>query len=124
MAYLESKLVTTLTGAAAIAALVGTRVFPIFIPQDEDFPAITYERTSGEKEYTTEGYEGLERATITISAWAADYGTVKNLGQLIHAALLADANFQTFMLNDQDGYNDESSVFRYTAVYRITHREF
>ncbi len=47
-----------LLGDAGIAALVGTRIFPLRVPQKGEFPAIAWGRTDREADITVDGVTG------------------------------------------------------------------
>ena len=46
MATVEENLYTLFTGSTAIAAVVGTRVYPVMAPQNATYPCLVYTRVS------------------------------------------------------------------------------
>lgn len=64
----ESVAYSLLTADGAVAALVSTRVYPDFIPQERDLPAVAVTRT--ETEYITTIHAGTPQAILaTIEIW-------------------------------------------------------
>lgn len=71
---IEGAIFGILTGAPAVRALVGDRVFPIDVPQGEQKPAITYTRTGGIRDADMGGATGLVESRFLISAHAEGKG--------------------------------------------------
>lgn len=74
----ETALIAVLEAAASVTAIVGQRIFPDIIPQDEDLPAIAYYRTDTEYVQTIHAAApagstaGLSVACVADSRAAAD----------------------------------------------------
>lgn len=49
---LETALYSHLSGDAALSALVGTRIYPVILPQQPVLPAVTYQRIGAVREQT------------------------------------------------------------------------
>lgn len=80
----ELELVSGLKNWPAIAALVGTRISPLRLPQESTFPAITYQRISTVRDemvgsYTQNGYTGFGWARYQFTIWSDDYAQVAAL---------------------------------------------
>lgn len=88
MAELEEGLYTFLTTTAAIAALVGTRIYPLLIPLDATLPAAAYQRISGPFEAAHDGPTGLVRARIQITCVGATYAAARAVAAAIVTAML------------------------------------
>lgn len=84
---IETGLYSKLAGTAGVAALVGTRIYPQVVPQEQDLPALAYQRISGAPRYTHSGDAGLTRARFQITCLAATYAGVKALAAVVRAAL-------------------------------------
>lgn len=60
----EAGLVALITGDAATAALIGTRLYPVTaIPDEPTYPYVTYQDITGSSDYT---FEGAEDTTVRI----------------------------------------------------------
>lgn len=80
---IESALRTHILADAATAAIVGTKLYPIVVPQTTALPYIVYRRTGTER-YTEHGSPGgLATATISLDCWAATYEDVKDLAEAV-----------------------------------------
>jgi hypothetical protein len=85
---IEQALYSVLSGAAAVAAIVGTRIEPTNSQQASTLPRIVYERTAAEYEQTLLGSSsGLCRATYDFDCIASTYSGVKTLAAAVRSAL-------------------------------------
>ena len=62
---------TKLSGTSAVSALVGSRIYPVFLPQTAAYPAIVYRMTNepNERQMKTQAADH-DRATVTFNFWA------------------------------------------------------
>jgi hypothetical protein len=98
-----------LTGDAAVAALLGTRVYPEQAPQDgRTFPLVVYAASDEEVVRSYAGSSGLESRNVTIECAARTYAQAQDLAAAVKAALDgADGVFggvtvRGFFLEDQN----------------------
>lgn len=84
---IEEGLYELLTMDTAVAALVGTRIYPLLVPQDADLPAMAYQRISGPRDHTHSGASGLAMARMQLTYLASSYAAVKALAEAVRAAL-------------------------------------
>ncbi len=84
---IESALCSVLENDAAVAALVGTRVYAMPLPQDPTLPAITYQRISTVLGAGISGPESLARVRVQVDCWATTVAGVAALGQAVLNAL-------------------------------------
>lgn len=88
---IEADLRTFLLSQPAISALVGTRFYPLRLPQGVAFPAITYQTVFGTSEFTHDGPAHLGRRRIQIDCWAkgnTGYNQVVALADEIRTAVV------------------------------------
>ncbi len=78
---LQQGIYTALTGAAAVTALVGTRIFD-HTPQDSDYPYVMIGDTVG-GEFDTKSEEGMEQ-TVMIHVWS-QYRGQSEIKQIMEA---------------------------------------
>jgi hypothetical protein len=85
----EKVVKTLLSGATAVTALVGTRIYPGPIPQGTTLPAISYEHISTVALRTLDAAAGynLVQSRIEVSAVAKTYSDQKSLVEEIRKAL-------------------------------------
>lgn len=101
---LESALYTLITADAGTAALIGTRCYPLVLPQDPTLPAARYAIISAVPVTTHDAPGGLVRARVQVDSYASTYAGARTLADTIRAAL--------------DGYRATSGTIR-TAVREI-----
>lgn len=70
----------------AVSGAVGTRVYPLMVPERAPLPAITYQRISTVPIRDLHGVAYVE-TRIRVTAWAERYGTARTLGEAVAAAL-------------------------------------
>jgi hypothetical protein len=68
--YIFEALVAYLLAQSTVTNLVNDRIFPDFIPQEEDAPAIVYDLVSGTVDYTLSGQQRLRQPIIQIATYA------------------------------------------------------
>jgi hypothetical protein len=82
----------------AIAALVGTRIYPLRLPQKAEFPSIVYQRISGIRFGHLRGQGSLARPRYQVDCWDRQHLAVTRLGNLCRARL---AGFQGQWSDDE-----------------------
>lgn len=111
-ALLRSALVDN----AGVVAIVGQRVYPVLLPQNPTYPAISYERISSTGQ---DGTSNRKESRYQINCWARTYAGVVSLSAAVKVALeeYHDAD-QTpgiswvRVVNELDDYDSEVDVFR------------
>ena len=76
-----------MTGNSGVAALVGRRVYPLVIPQDEALPAVAYRRVDTPRVYSHDGYSGLARPRFQFDCVATSYAAAAELATAVRVAL-------------------------------------
>lgn len=115
-----------LVNAAPVAAIVGTRVYPLVLPQGIADPAITYQYITGQSVITTDGPVGLFVGTVQIGCWAPTYLAADALYETVRAFLTsyADNTSQGIFIDPRpDFYDNVAKLFRRTADFSIWHKE-
>ena len=80
------KLLTTLMEAdTTIEGLVGTRIFPMVVPQDTTMPCITYQKISGNWQVQISGPHNMSQERFQINCWATTYAGAKALAEAVRA---------------------------------------
>ncbi len=106
-----------------VSALVGTRVYPLVLPQGVAYPAIRYQRIDTPRTYSKAGYEGDSRPRLQIDCWATGYMDAKRLAEAVRAAM--ERYPHAVCEDEQDGYEPEPAppVYRRMLEFRIWHEE-
>jgi len=69
-----------------LTALVGDNIFPDFIPQDEDAPAIVYQLISETPDYTLQGEQGLKEVVYQFTCYELTSASAYNIYKQLRAA--------------------------------------
>jgi hypothetical protein len=64
---------------ADVAALVGTRVYPVIAPATADLPFVTWRRSGVQREQTLGGPMGMPTVILTVDCYATTYEAVRDL---------------------------------------------
>ena len=127
---IESCLRSLLLSDATIAGLVGSRVFPMFKPEGQAYPAVVYQRVDGEHPLAQDGPAGRGVAVLQISALAESYETAKTLQKAIVSLLhgyRGGAGSCTFYRCEvrglADGMSWEGETFVHQLDVEIDYRE-
>ena len=110
----------------AVAALVGTRIYPLKLRQAATMPAITYSTIAGGDDVTHDGARGLADLTVQVDCWGLTYLQMDGLFNAVLAALLgySSATVQgIFLVRRMDMYENESELYRRTADYGVWFKE-
>jgi hypothetical protein len=126
---IEEAIYTYLSGEAGITNLVDQRIYPMILPQDTDYPALTYMRISGLEHHDIE----VAYPWFQISCWAKSYSEAKGLANEIKMAFqrfkgkMGGAQgvdvVQGVYLNDRDLYDNETQVYHIPVNIRIIYKE-
>ena len=84
---LETELRTYTLGGAAVGALVGTRMHARLLPQSPTLPALTYQRVDTRRLHDLAGPDGLPRARMQITCWAATPAGASDLAAAVRQRL-------------------------------------
>lgn len=122
---IETKIYAHLstTTAITVSSSVSTRIYPIILPQEVTYPAITYFKVIGIKENNLSGYSSMENSQIQIDCWTETYKEAKNLSTRVHSAMGAATAYSAILISDNDIYEDEVDVYRVSQSYSCWNRE-
>jgi hypothetical protein len=85
----EVAIIDYLLAGSAVAAIIGTRIFPLTRPQGSALPALTVTRISGAPVYASDGEAGLLDARLQIDSYAETYTAAKDLAAAVTNRLSA-----------------------------------
>lgn len=114
MSDLEAGFVSLLTASTGVTTLIGSgsaaRLYPLLVPQGFDnYPAITYQVISENREPQLDKQNGLMQARIQINCWARSYSGAKALKEAVRNAIDgSDSQFPSgvFIENGIDGVEE------------------
>jgi hypothetical protein len=123
---------------AAIAAIVGTRIYPIVLPQGQVQTSIVYTRISGFGDNHMLGPSGLSRPRIQIDCWSQSADTAAQLANLVKERVDGfrgswlwgeDSPAEAivvqgvFFEGERENYDDAAGLYRVSRDYFIWHAE-
>lgn len=84
---LEEAIYYILTEDSGVSALIGTRVYPLVIPQNATLPTVVYQEISSVLTHQMRPMIGLTRARYQFWCWAATYTGADALAEAVRLAL-------------------------------------
>jgi hypothetical protein len=84
---IERAIFSILTDDVTVSGLVGTRVFPVYVPQNANMPCITQQQLSGPRDNTLDGPSGLVDARFQINCWGSTYIEADDVFEAVRKAL-------------------------------------
>lgn len=122
---MEEALIAHLLADSGVAALAGTRVYPVLRPQGEPLPAITVTRITGGPGYTLEGSDELADSIAQVDCWAGTYADAKLLARAVKAAAAGVAGVQGVFIDaerDSVARPANENIFRTSIDLRVWHQ--
>ncbi|NNF65985.1 MAG: DUF3168 domain-containing protein [Gammaproteobacteria bacterium] len=119
----ETGIYTHLSTDGNIIALVGTRIYPEWMPQESDMPAIVFSLTSAPREPNFDGPSAYVDRRYQLDCYASTYSAAKSLADAVRVSLdgvtgtLGGENVQLVSLEDE---RDLSDIEGDTAYRRVS----
>lgn len=130
MARLEAAIYSILSTDLNIIALVGTRIYPLILPQDAILPAITYARVSTERESAFVTDPGLSTARIQVDIWATSALNGMAISEKVRVALHRYRGTITSVTIEESHidneilmYEPETEIYHIVLDFSILHQE-
>ncbi len=131
---LQTSLCSYLEADAGVAALVGTRIYPL-IPKGATLPYVIYSRSSVKRYPVSSGSTGLVTTVVRLVSFADHYGAAVEVAEALRDALdgktgtVGDQSFEPCQLVaesdniDPVEFAQNSAPYFVAQEYQITHRE-
>ncbi len=116
---LAEDIYSTLSGDAAVSALVSTRIYPLKMPQNPVMPAITYRRVSGARISSIDGITQTDNPRYQVDVWGSSYDSVRSVVEPVIQAMDGSATFKAVMITDLDFYEDDTTLYRAAVDFSI-----
>jgi hypothetical protein len=123
----DEQLFQRLSADTALAALVGTRIFPLLAPQDAGLPFIRYQLVSRVAEEALDAVSTLASYRFQIDAYAATYASAGAVQARMKALLNGWAPedgpiIRSVLINVTDRHegDDARKLYRTSQDYQIT----
>lgn len=114
-----------LTADAGVAAIAGSRVFPMAAPQGAAYPLITYQRISQDALVTHEGPAEMRKNRYQVTAVAKSYTDAQRLANAIDNAIAGvwqdaeEGHVVATPITRLDVTDEETGAYRVPADYYI-----
>lgn len=109
-----SSLYSKVTGDSSVAALVGTKVYPVKVPQSAEAPLIVWQEVSSTPDTTLGEASTSGKRLVQFSCLASTYEGAIALGSAVVAALdnATLSNGATCIsCTEDDGFSDDENQF-------------
>ena len=125
---IETAIRSELINDADVTALVGTRVYPVMMPQGFEMPCISYQRVSSDRIHTLSGPNGRVDASFQVDFYAESYSVVRDLADKARQVLdgfkgqLGGSENNVggiHLVSDRDLWQDNIEVYRVTHDYSV-----
>ena len=124
----EAVLRTALVGNAAVASLIGTRIYPVLAPATAALPLVTWRRSGVQREQTLGSPMGLPRVSVEYSIYGTTYEQARQVADAMRVVLDGYGGTADNTTVRQTSLEDESDDFVTLAgadlppVYQVTQR--
>lgn len=109
----EATLYDRLSNFAGLTALVGNRIYPVVLPEDVTYPAVTYKRMSTVPNVSCMVEDtGLVRPRFQVAAWGSVYDDLVDIKEQVRSALKRWSTTgvqDTFVVEELDLYDKDTT---------------
>ena len=84
---IEESLYTLLSRDTTLEGYVGSRIYPLAVPQGASMPAITYQQVGGVRDEVMTGPSGLIKSGFQINCWAETYAETRVISNAVRKVL-------------------------------------
>ena len=128
---IEEALFSRLSTFTGLSALVGSRIYPMLMPQNCVNPAITYQKISGAVVQAFQKDTNLAHPIFQVSCWGKTYQEVKGVAKQIKLALRDFSGLMggavpvsaVLIQGEVDDYETDSKTFSIKIDFEIWHEE-
>lgn len=118
----EADLRTYLLADSTISNLIGTRMYPVVLPQSPTYPAVSYSTISAQRGHNMQAPDGLAAQRIQVDAWALTYAQARSLSDAIRNRIdsfrgsMGSTKVQGIFFDTERHLNEQDGS---TVFYRI-----
>jgi len=130
---IEQAVLTELGNAAALVAIVSTRIYYVRAPQSVISPYVILSKVSASREQTHDGPAHLAYSEIQIFSFATTYTVAKEIAGIIQTTLQAfsgnmgDAPYVAVgaceYTDEVDDHDPDTNLYYVSQIFRISHYE-
>jgi hypothetical protein len=126
---IQEALYAYLAADASLAALVGTRIYPLTLPQKPTYPAICYSKASADVLMAHDGPGDLATDRIQFDCYDDSYGGCQDVYIALREALNGFRGqmsqcwvWGVFFVTSFDSFADVAGVYRIMADFTVEYR--
>lgn len=138
MTTIEEALSAYLLGQAAITAMIDQRLYPMNLPQNTPYPALTYEQVAEAGLMAHDGPGELVSGRYQFDCCSNDYDRAKLLAREVKRALNGYRGMMSdpspgsgqgvnvagiFFISELDIYEDAAKMFRVSIDFNLMYKE-
>jgi len=130
MSSIESALIAGMLANGPIAAIVGTRIYPMMAPPKAEMPCIVVEKVGYATNYTTDGPAGISEAMMNITMLALRYKSGKDVEGAVRDYLsgfkgtVSGIKILSALIKDEiDGYDEEVQIYSVESLVSIQYKD-
>ena len=120
---IENKMFLHLSTVNGLSTFIGTRIYPMKMPQPPTYPSIVYTRINTRAENSIGGYTSLQQVYIQIDIYSTGYAQSKSISTALHVAMGSATGYKALLDDDREFYEDELGVYRVSQDYSIWNQE-
>jgi hypothetical protein len=120
---IEAKVYALLSGSSNIVS-AGGRIYPMILPQNPTYPAVTYQRIAGRRMNGLSGYLDMENIIVQVDVYADTQGAAIDLSDKIITTMYSATGFSAIAQNSPvDIYEDEIDKYRRSMDFSCWNKE-
>lgn len=108
-----------LSGDAGLSALVSTRIYPQWLPQETTLPAVTFTQVSENPQNTIGGELALRNHQYQFDIFATSYASAQSVVAALNTAVQSASAFQAYRLTQQELYEPQTEVHRVSVDFSL-----
>ncbi len=120
---LENKIYAHLSTVSGVSTYIGTRIYPVILPQDPTLPAITFQRIDTRKYYSFQGDNGGESPRVQIDIWSTGYDQGRSIATAIKTAMDAATAYKVIDFDQRDLYEPDVENYRIQQDFVLWNQE-
>lgn len=124
---IQERIKQYLQSQSDLAALVGNRIYPNYLPENATYPAISYFRVSNIRPRVKDGHIGEAQPRFQFDIWAEKYAQAAEVERLLVSALdNIDFNadiYHSEYVGGSESYEQTVKLHHFMVDYLILYRE-
>lgn len=116
---IQEEIFTAIAGNATVSNLIGSKIYPLELPQGAAMSAVVYSIALDEAVNSMNGDSGLDIWRLTIRSWGSSYAAAHALAAAVRGALLSTAGFKVVTASQNDERDFETLNYAVVQEFLI-----